>query len=268
MRPFASATACVLAMTALIACVGTTGGALVDFSAAAAGASDATSPLAFDEMTTSGHVWHVALTQATLHVGAMYLDQAEPVSGAQGTECILPGTYVAEVLDALDVDLLSPAPQSFSSLGHGTTSAAIVGQVWLTGGDVDTTEDTTAILAVSGIAQDDFGATIPFDGTITIGSNRAPQSTSTGADPICKQRIVSPIPTSIVVHATGALVLRIDARRLFTNVDFAQLTLASGASTYAFSDDPASASYTQPSINLYENLRAEGTYAFSWEAAP
>ncbi len=40
---------------------------------------------------------------------------------------------------------------------------------------------------------------------------------------ICKERIVSPIPTSIRVRAGGALWLRVDPRQLFTNVDFGAL---------------------------------------------
>lgn len=200
---------------ACVACVGTTGGELVDFAASAAGAADATSPLSFDETTTSGHTWHVELDSATLHVGALYLDQAQDVSGAGATQCILPGTYVADVLTGLDVDLLSPAPQTFPSLGHGTTTTALVGQVWLTGGDVNALDDATPILVVSGVARDDAGASIPFSGTVTIASNRLPANDSTGADPICKQRIVSPIPTTTSVEPTGRMLLRVDARRLF-----------------------------------------------------
>ncbi len=247
-----------LVAIACIACVGTTGGALVDFPASAAGAADATSPLLFDETTTTGHTWHVELDSAKLHVGALYLDQAQSVSGAGATQCILPGTYVAEVLDGLDVDLLSPTPQPFPAPGHGATTPALVGQVWLTGGDVNAVDDATEILVVSGVARDDAGATVPFSGTITIGKNRLPSGEATGADPICKERIVSPIQTTIAVEPRGSLVLRVDARRLFSNVDFSALVGG------AFSDDPSLADYTQPSINLFANLHSTGPYTFEW----
>jgi hypothetical protein len=240
------------------ACVGTTGGELVDFPAAAAGADDATSPLAFDETTISGHAFHVTLTQATLHIGAVYLDQALPVSGVGNTTCILPSIYTAEVLDGVDVDLLSASPQPFPGLGHGTTTPSLAAQVWLTGGDVNATDDDTPILVVAGSASDDTGATYPFAGTITIGENRISSDVTTGANPPCKQRIVSPIATTATVATTGGLLLRVDAKRLFANVDFSQL--AQGA----FSDDPNASDYTQPSINLWSNLRSAGTYAFSW----
>ncbi len=258
----------------VIACTGTTEYQLYDFPAAAAGAADATSPLAFDESTTDGHVWHVILTEATLHIGAVYLNQSAPVSGAQGTECILPGTYTGEVLGSpidggasgVTVNLLSSSPQMFPSPGHGSTYPTLVGQVWLTGGDVNASSDATKILLVAGTATDDAGASIPFEGGISIGTNRVPSGQTGGGNPICKQRIVSPIPTSAQVQSSGGLLVRIDAKRLFVNVDFSQLRPFSG--TYEFSDDPTSSDYTQPSINLYANLQSTGTYAISWEASP
>lgn len=74
-----------LAVGSLLAggCVGQTGGQTVVFSVAAAGPTDASAgQLAF----TSGG-FDVVLTQAKLHIGAVYLDQAAPVSGAQATDC-------------------------------------------------------------------------------------------------------------------------------------------------------------------------------------
>jgi len=259
--------------TALFACIGTTGGQLVDFPAAAAGAEDATSPFAFDEtvlVNGAPHTWHVTLTQAKIHLGAVYLDQALPVSGSGNTDCILPGTYTAEVLgtpvdgglSGLDVDLLSPAPQMFPTPGHGTTTPARAAQVWLTGGDVNAITDATQILLVAGTATDDQGASIPFEGSIIISTNRVPANQTSGSNPPCKQRIVSPIPTTTTVATTGGLLVRIDAKQLFQNVDFSQLEKFS--STYGFSDDPTSKSYTQPSINLWTNLRSSATYSFSW----
>src|ERR1019366_392978 len=105
-RPAALAS---LIACACAACVGTTGGQLVTFPAAAAGPADAIAgePLRF----TTDRGWTVVLSTATLHVGALYLDQSMPVSGSQGTNCVLPGTYVGQVTAGLDVNLLSPAPQ-------------------------------------------------------------------------------------------------------------------------------------------------------------
>jgi hypothetical protein len=239
-----------------IACVGTTGGAIVDFPAVVV-----TAPEAKDFTNDRG--WHVVLTKAKLHIGAVYLDSALPVSGAQSTECILPGTYVGELTNGLDVDLLSPTAQPFPDLGHGTTTPARAAQVWLTAGDVNLVDDSTPMLDIEGIA-DRAGDVRPFSGTIVIGKNRAATTATPGASPICKQRIVSPIPTTVAVEKTGTLRLEIDARQLFVNVEFADLEKS--GTTYVFSDAPGTDGYTQPSINLYENLHSGGAlYALSWQ---
>lgn len=257
------------------ACVGTTGGDVIDFQAAAAGPADAQAGKPLDFTTDRG--WHVVLTKATLHIGALYLNQSRPVSGAQATTCILPGTYVAQVTSGLDVDLLSPAPQRFPTLGHGTTLDALVAQVWLAGGgddhDLDNLADTTPILVIEGTA-DLAGVAMPFAGRITIASNRQAQGGAlAGSNTICRQRIVSPIPTHVLIQHSGGLLLRVDPRQLFVNVDFAQLgKLSSG---FGFSDEPSQidpkspAYYSQPSANLYSNLHSAGTitpvYSFAWD---
>jgi hypothetical protein len=261
MRSFAvfSLGLCTLLVTA---CVGTTGGDVVDFEAGAAGPKDAVAgePLSF----TTDRGFDVGLTRATLHVGAMYLDQSFPVSGSQSPTCVLPGTYVAEVTNGMDVDLLDPEPAKFPSKGHGTTLEALAGQVWLTHDDVNASVDPSGepVLSLEGSATVS-GEDRPFSAAITISSNRQASGAVAGADPICKQRIVSPIETQVSVQEEGALLLRIDPRFLFTNVDLSALTPASTG--YAFSDDPTAATYTQPSLNLYSNLHSGGQlYTFSW----
>jgi hypothetical protein len=263
---------CLLAATIALGggCVGTTGGELVTFSAAAEGAIAPNSSGALEFVSDEG--WDVILTKASLHLGAVYLDQSEPVSGSQGTTCILPGTYVAQVAPAqnasagLDVNLLSAAPQPFSVQGQGTTTpAALVGQLWLSATDVNSVNDSTPILTIAGTAANASGTVIAFEGTITIGSNRSASSAqgAAGGDPICKERIVS-VPTNLDVQSSGGLLLRIDPRQLFLNVDFSQLTPSPGGG-YAFSDDPTSRDYTAPSRNLYQNLHGAGSlYTFSW----
>lgn len=245
------------------ACGGSTGGEIVDFQAAAAGPADAVSgqPLVFD----GARNWQVTLSSARLHIGALYLAEAVPVSGAQATSCIVPGSYIAQVVLGRDIDLLSSQPQLFPVLGQGTTLEANAGQVWLTGGDVNQVSDPpqpTVILALSGSAQ--LGAEIrSFDAQLTIADNRVGASSGVaGGAPICKQRIVSPIPTSIQVENRGALLLRVDPRRLFTNVDFG--ALEANGDHFSFKDD----SSDQPSANLYNNLRQGGAlYEFSWVPA-
>ncbi len=254
-----------LAIGALLAlagagCVGTTGGETIDFEAVASGPADAVTgqPLTFD--TSRG--WHVTLDSARLHIGAIYVADSEPVSGAGTTSCLLGGTYVAQVTQGGDFDLLSSAPQPFPVLGRGTTQLGLSGQVWLTGGDVNDVNappQATVVLRLSGTAQ--LGSDVrPFAASLTIAGNRVSSSNgAAGAAPICKQRIVSPIPTSVMIEDHGALWLRVDPRRLFTNVDFG--ALESDGERFVFRDD----SSDQPSANLYANLMQTGDlYQFSW----
>jgi hypothetical protein len=241
-----------------VSCGGSTGDNLVSFQAAAAGPVDAVSSQALVFTTDRG--WNVVLTKGTLHVGAIYLNQSVPVSGAQDTSCILPGTYVAQVTTGEDVDLLSGAPQPFSAPGTGVTIPALAGQVWLTGGHINSVADDTPILTVAGSAEQK-GVSVAFEGVLTIGANRAADSASTtlaGANPICKQRIVSPIPATIEPETTGSLLLRIAPDALFTNIDFGPV--AGKGSTYTFPDD----SSDQPSRNLYQNLHSSAPYGFDW----
>src|SRR5207245_11274119 len=107
----------------------------------AGGAAVATAPLSLD--TSAGY--HVSLTRALLHVGAVYLNESNPNPGAGPAPCVLPGIYVAEVFGPVTVDLLSPLLQSFPALGEGTETAAKTAEVWLTGGDVNAQTDLTAL---------------------------------------------------------------------------------------------------------------------------
>jgi hypothetical protein len=251
------------------ACVGDTGGAALDFPVAAAGpaAAIAGQPL----LCADDPAWTVAVTAASLHVGAVYLDQSQPVSGAQATGCILTGTYVAQEIAPLDVDLLSPAPQTFPAPGHGiTTPPALIGEVWLTRGAIDAVPSSVPelpILSVVGTAtQTSTGALFPFTGTVTLEENYETSSSTAGGNPICKKRIVSPIPAAVDLAPTGGLLLRIDPCRLFTATNFSALPAGPTPGTYQFSDDPTAADYAPTGANLYGNLHSSGPYTFSWSA--
>jgi hypothetical protein len=257
--------AAALAMTLaplFASCVGTTGGEVIEFRAAAAGPADAQAgrPLQF----VSDHGWNVVLSSATLHVGAIYLSRSKPVSGVGVTSCILPDTtYIAEVTTGRDVDLLSPEPQPFPAPGACATSPpAIVGQVWLTNVQIDKPDDTKPILQLTGTAEKE-GDSRPFQATITIGKNRTQtntDATQAGAYPICKERIVSPISTYITLKPSGSLLLRIDPRTFFVNVDFA--TLPPSGDGFAFSNEAQP--NDQASINLYSQLKKGTPYSFEW----
>ena len=256
----------VWALSIATGCVGQTGGQTVDFPAAAAGPADAVAgqPLAF----TTGAGWGVVLTQAKLHIGAVYLDESRPISGGQATGCYLTGTYVAQETSALDVDLLNPGLQLFSAKAHGITDPpALIGQVWLTGGDINASTDPPPILVVAGTATQAGvanGPSFPFTGMVTISSNhQAASSGAAGGDPICKARIVTPID-AVPIETTGGLLLQIDPRDYFAGVDFSQLPADASTGGYAFSDNPKDASYSPTGYQLYTNLRQTAPYTFSW----
>ena len=259
----------VLAFIAVLAsCVGTTGSGLVTFRLFVSGPRDvdATRPFEFD----SGRGYHVTLTRATLHVGAVFLNRSVPIAGAQATSCVLPGIYVGQVVPpsgglGLDVDALSPIPQQFPALGSGTADHAEAGEVWLTGGPVDAADDPTVILDVAGTAVRG-GDTFRFEGKLTIGNNRLTDrgsSAQPGAHPICKQRIATPIRTNLTPRDGGDLLLEIDPRGWFGNVDFSALAPSSDdPSLYVFVDDEAG---DAASRNLFRALHAfDGVYRFSF----
>jgi hypothetical protein len=248
-------------LPALVSCVGTTGSDLFTFDAEASGPEDAAAGQALS--FTTGRGYTVRLDRARVVVGAVYLNKAVPISGAQTTSCVLPGIYVAQLTRGLTVDALSPEPQPFPDKGEALEARALAGEVWLTGGDVNSLGDDTVILDVAGTAERD-GTSYPFEGKLTIGQNRAtPEDdpSQPGAHPICKERIVSPIPVALTPREGGRLRLRIDPRGLFTNVDFSALERVSDAPLYRFADRTEG----QPNVNLYRGLQArEGTYQFSW----
>jgi hypothetical protein len=235
-----------MVLCAALAACGTTGGNVVTFDVAAQGAPNAAT-------IDNAFGWHVQLSKATLHVGAVYLNLAVPISGSQETNCILPGIYTAEELYALDVDVLSTARQTFPQRASGTDDEARTGEVWLTGGDLNTDNDSTLIADIAGTATS-AATSLPFSARITISSSNRGIPPSSPAQPsqhpICKQRIVSPIPIDLRPHDGGTLVVTVDTQQWFANVDFS-LVPADGV----FPDDNTNAA----SQNLFTGLRAATT---------
>ncbi len=265
MRRLLAAALLSVGIAAPLACVGTTGSGLVTFKAYASGPHDAdpTKPFEFD----SGRGYHVVLTKAQLHVGAVYLNLSAPISGAQPTSCVLPGVYVGEVTKGLDVDVLSPKPQPFPVIGDGTADHAVTGEVWLTGGEIDALDDPTVILDLAGTATK-AGVSYPFAATFTIGQNRKRPPLDPalpGSNPICKQRIATPIPVDVTPYDGGSLYLEIDPRGWFGDVDFAVVPEAqTSPPLYQFVDSSAP-DVDYASRNLFNALRVSiGVYTFTF----
>jgi hypothetical protein len=255
-----------------LGCNDTTGGSLVSFQAAVGGAQGLGSggPIEFD----TGSGFHVQLTSARFHLGAVYLNMAVPSSGGPAEPCILPGIYVGQVMggcDAgsgvcgLDVDLLSPQLVPFPMGGQGTADQAAEAEIWLTGGDINAPDDPTPILKASGTATRG-GQTWPFSATVTIGQNRAlpvQNQAMPGANPICHRRIVTPIRVHFALVQDGTLTLRIDPRSMWNGVDFSTLMLSGGmAPPYVIPDQSDGAGGA-----LYDGLFASyGVYQFAFTA--
>ncbi len=252
--------AALLVSLSFFGCVGTTGGDLITLEAYGSGPSEANGALRFQ----NGHGYQVELTEARIFVGGVYLNQSQPTSVSSETACGLPGIYVAQVLGGREIDLLSAAAQPFPNLGFATTERAQTGEVWLTQGDVNQPSSSTVILRVAGTAERD-GRAYPFEGALTIGQNRVVEPTNPalpGQYPICKQRIVSPIPLDLKLDHGSTLHVRIDPRPMFGNVDFDTLSQVDGR--YVFADE---AGVDQASDNLYAGLRrSTGVYDLQLEA--
>jgi len=246
----------------LFGCSESTGSGLITFSASAAGPEGATigPPYVFENAMG----YHVELERAQLTIGAVYLNRFRPSLGAQETPCMLPGAYVAEVTSGAVIDALSPELVEFDVQGRGTLDRALTGEVWLTGARIDATSDDTSILEVAGKAIRGV-AVLGFHGVITISQNRAassPDPATPGANPLCKQRIVTPIPIDITPSNAGHLELRVDPKVWFADVDFAQLPFAVGqgeTTEIPDSNDNVAA------LSLYRGLRSVAGYRFAWE---
>jgi hypothetical protein len=248
-----------LALVTLTGCVGTTGGDEFSFQAFARGPAGVAVPYTFE----NGKGYSVSLERAHVHVGAVYLNRAVPTSVSSSTSCTLAGIYAAEVPGAVDVDALSDVLQPFPVPGQATSDRARTGEVWLTGGDVNDPSDTTVILDVAGSAERD-GESRAFEGRLTIGENRLQPTppAEPGLKPICKERIVSPIPIDVTPEHGRHLTLAIEPAKMFANVDFSELE-PNDDGTLEFDDDPATA--TPASTNLYIGLRASsGVYSFTF----
>lgn len=234
------------------ACVQTTGGNLVTFSAEAVGTPAAAS-------FTSGRGYAVTLSRARLLVGAIYLNQSNPSDHTLESSCFLPGVYSGELRGSLLVDALSGDVQPFPVQGNGTDAPVRAGELWLTDADVNEPDSKTVVLDVQGVATRG-GMAFPFTAAFTIGNNRKqpPRDPALpGSQPICKERIVTPIPTELTLAEGGTLRLVVDPRAWFLSVEFSELK------GQQFIDDSATAG--QPDVALYNAMRAaKGPYTFEW----
>lgn len=249
----------VVALLCFSACIESTGGNLVSFSASARGVPEAARPFT----TPAGY--EVTLSRTRVHVGALYFTQQNPQSYTLEQACVQDAIYSGEVRGGLTVDALDAQAQPFPVEGNGTDALTRTGMLWLTGGDLLADHDPTVVLDVAGTATGDAG-TFPFEGRFTISGNRKqpPRNPALpGSNPLCAQRVVGPVAMNDAFHQGGALSLVIDARQFFPSVDFS--TLASDGGVYLFSD--AQDSSAQADLALFSALRSAGA-PYRFEVTP
>jgi hypothetical protein len=240
-------------------CSGTTGGDVFPFRAAALGPAAAENGRY--ELST-GLGYRVTLERAKVLIGALYLNRTVPTSVSSDTTCTSPGGYVAEVTSGITLDALAGSRTELPSLGLALAERALTGEVWLTSGDVNAPSDSEPVLDLAGTAEKD-GESYPFEGLLSIGQNRVvePGRATPGANPICKERIVSPIPVDLVPTQGGSLLLEVDPAVMLEAVEFSTLAADSGG-VYHFVDDPRTA--TAASTALYQGLHGTTAYRFHW----
>jgi hypothetical protein len=255
----------VLALSAGLPACGTrdTGGALVSFHAYAAGLAGLEGPVEFD----TGAGFHVKLTNARMHLGAVYMRLGQ--QHLANASCIGDSTYGLQVPGGIDVDVLTGSPQEFSVLGSATTDLNTGAELWLVDGNINNVASTTVLVSVAGVASKGF-ASIPFHGSLTIGTNRlvAPSNPAQpGANPICKERIIALIPVAIRPTVGGNLLLRIDPRPWFGGIDFETLVPGTDGMTSEIPDSSNGSGADAPAGRAFFQAvtsAAPDTYQFSW----
>lgn len=248
-----------------------TGGEAISFHAYASGPMAAAGSLSFD----TGAGFHVELTRATMHIGAVYLRLGQTNPGSANASCVGDTTYGLQVPGPVDFDVLNAAPREFSVLGSATSDPDQSGEIWLVYGDINQVTTTTptggppVIVAVAGVATKDK-ATYPFQGSLTIGQNHLVPPASIaqpGQNPICKQRIVAPIPLDIQPTVGGDLLLRVDPRPWFSGVDFSTLLPGEDGDTLEIPDSSTGsgpdAAAGRAFFTAVTGASAE-VYQFSW----
>jgi hypothetical protein len=251
-------------MVLLTGCINSTGDALVTFRASASAAPEAGAVAGQPLRFTTPRGFDVTLTTARVFIGAVYLSTVEPTtaSGSLEEPCVAPGVTTGEIRGGLEVDALDPQPQLFPSLGVGSTLPTRSASLWLTNGDINATDDRTIVLRVEGTATRGTEG-YPFEGTVRIGNNRAipPRNPALpSSNPICEQRIVTPIGFPVTLSEGATVRVLVDARALFNSVNFSTLEqLSSNPVKFRFRDDAATAE--QADSALFNGLRSSaGTY--------
>ncbi len=257
-----------------------TGGGLVTFQPLASGVEGIHGSVDF----VTGAGYQVHLTVAKLHIGAVYLRLGQSNPGSANASCVGATTYGLQVPGPVDVDVLSDELQPFSVPGDATSDLDQSAEIWLNGeqesaadesgttivrGDINAVDSTTVVASVAGVGRKG-SRNFPFKGSIRIGRDRlipTANPAQPGQNPICKLRIVSPIPVHIEPKAGGQLLLRVDPRPWLGSVDFATLLPGADGVTLEIRDvSNGSGADVAASRNFFTGvtMASAEVYQFSW----
>jgi hypothetical protein len=279
--------------TMVAACNGTTGDALYTFPAYATGAKGAGEPFSVGGFT-------VQLTMAQMYIGAVYVNEAPSANTFDTPSCKDPGIYSAQVPGGVEVNLLSSEPQPFSVQGSGSADLGLTWEIYLTNGDVNAPENSGPVIDgttyntvdLQGTATRNADGTVfPWAATVNINTSNDGKPVENpgqpGLSPICLQRILELGNISLELFQGGAMMLTIDPRVWFTNldrpIDFSTLPSVDshqcrldeksmyGAAEYCIPDStnlPGSELGAQQGFSLYTGIFTGGNSAYSLSYVP
>jgi hypothetical protein len=252
-----------------LACTGgTTGSEVVAFEAVGSGPSSADWPDHGAFPTTAGY--SVELSTAQLWIGSIYLNERAPAPGSQQLPCILPGTYVGEVLQGTWLDVLNPALQPFEGGGRGIAVQGRSAELWLQAQDttLDAPNSTAVIATLAGVAAKD-GLRWPFQAEVSIGSNRRtadPDPDRPGANPICRERLVRGLEVQSLPAPDGLLTVQVDPRRWVDAIDFTELGEGTDAAApLGLARRLPDQNFSPAGLALYRGLKSLEGYSVSWQ---
>lgn len=278
-----------LLLGAPVSCAGTTGGEKFEFEAVIGGAErDPAQPLVF----TNDYGWEVALTQADLFLGPVYLNTISPLGGQTtwwqrwspvrsafaDPAHLGGGRVVGELLGQVSFSALSPSLVPFPVRGVISSDEVRSAEIFfypLADVSPETSQITVAALSFAGSAVRG-DESYKFRGKLVLNDDWMGNASAGDLDnrSISSIRQVRGIVTGFQPEPGGRLEIRVDVPRLFAAADFSDLS----DNPFDLTDPTARAlvqaksgkfSTDQVMRVLFENLRStRDVYAVSWRPAP
>lgn len=275
-----------VAALAASACASATGGKRFEFQARAGGVIPDGVRTDAGFVFTNANGWTITLDRASVTLGPVYLNVVAPLrqettgllglfvknAWAHGEGHLGSGRVVGEVLGQVTFDALSPEPVAFPTSGSVTQEDIRSAEIWFyprPGVSPETTKIDTVALDVRGTAERD-GTTVPFRGSLVLDDTWQPEQAAgtRGTQAITDIRQVRGVPAAFYPVEGGTLDVRIDVTRLFRGADFGNLAANPkdpDGTTRLVQSKTGSVTTDQVMTNLYQGLRATGSYTVRWQ---